>query len=119
MNYEDRHHPCITLCQQFTAFHIFYQRDGVAIQKYLQIFRVIVENIEHYGGEFGNHPAILKHVIEKDGMIHGEDFDTLDANIKSIYKKRLGISFLLRHFSWVEIGRSIANWLPIYRIHTF
>ena len=63
MNYENRHHPCITLCQQFSAFHFFNQCDGLPIQKYLQIFRVIVENIEHYGGEFGNHPAILKHVI--------------------------------------------------------
>ena len=60
MNYKDKHHPCITMCQQFCAFHVFYQRNGIPIQKYLQIFRVVVEFIEQYGGEFGNHPSILQ-----------------------------------------------------------
>ena len=46
MNYKDKHHPCVTLCQQYSAFHLFFQREGMPIQKYLQIFRIIIKNIE-------------------------------------------------------------------------
>ena len=100
MNYEDKHHPCITLCQQFSAFHVFYQREGLPIQKYIQIFRVIVENIERYGGEFGNHGAILQYVLDRDGLTHGNKFEDLNEEYKIIYKKKardqfLAISFLL------------------------
>ena len=38
MNYEDRHHPVVTLLQHFSFFHMFYQKEGVPIKKYLPIF---------------------------------------------------------------------------------
>ena len=100
MNYEDKHHPCVMLCQQFSAFHVFYQDKGLPIQKYPQIFRVIVENIECYGGEFGNHSTILQYVVNRDGLVQGNTFDNLDDEYKNIYKRKgcdhyLVISFLL------------------------
>ena len=98
LNYEDKHHPCITLCQQFCAFHVFYQRDGIPIQKYLQIFWVVVENIERYGGEFGNHPAILKYILDRDGLIHGDDYNELEENQKTAYKKKARDQFLATSF---------------------
>ena len=36
MNYKDRHHPCVTLYQQFSRFHIFYQKKSLPIQRYLE-----------------------------------------------------------------------------------
>ena len=26
MNYKDKHHPCVTLCQQFSSFHLYYHK---------------------------------------------------------------------------------------------
>ena len=36
MNYEDKHHPCVTLCQQFSSFHLFYQKESY---QYKNIYR--------------------------------------------------------------------------------
>ena len=102
MNYKDKHHPCITLWHQFSAFHIFYQRDGMLIQKYLQIFQFIVENIERYGGEFGNHPATLKYVIEKEGLIHGDDFHNFDEDICWNMWSEIYVSRNLSYFLYVS-----------------
>ena len=71
-----------------------------AIQKYLQNFQVIVQNIERYGVEFGNHLTILKYIIEKEGLIHADDFNNFDKDIKQLNKRKardqfLAISFLL------------------------
>ena len=63
MKYKDKHHPCVTLCQQFSAFRFYYQMDGLPIQKYLQVFKIMVVNIEHYGGELGNSSAIILYVL--------------------------------------------------------
>ena len=98
MNYEDRHHPCVTICQQFTFFHLFFQKEGVPIQKYLQIFRIMVENIERYGGEFGNCSGIIKYVLKRDGVM--DKFSSLNEDAKKIYLKKardqyLAIAFLL------------------------
>ena len=79
---------------------------------------MIVENIDRYCGEFGNHPAVLKHVIEEDGVIHGQDFDALDNDIKLRYKKIAGDQFLATAFLFVELGQNLASWLPICKTHT-
>ena len=100
MNYEDRHHPCVTLYQQFSAFHLFYQKESLPIQKYLQIFRIMVENIERYGGDFGNDNAIVTYVLEREGEVTEEEFTGLNDGVKETYLKMardqyLAISFLL------------------------
>ena len=100
MNYEDRHHPCVMLYQQFSAFHIFYQKESLPIQKYLQIFRIMLDNIERYGGDFGNDNAIVKYVLEREGEVTEEEFTGLSDGAKEVYLKMardqyLAISFLL------------------------
>ena len=88
MKYEDKHHPCVTLCQQFSAFHFYYQKDGLPIQKYLQIFKIMVENIDCYGGEFGNSSAIISYVLEREGLISEEDYKPMNNDLKkNLFKK--------------------------------
>ena len=99
MNYEDRHHPCVILYQQFSAFHIYYQRKNLPIQNYLLIFQIIVENIERCGGEFGNDSAKLRYVLEREGQVNEEQYMKLSEEEKDTYLKMatdqyLAISFL-------------------------
>ena len=100
MKYEDKHHPCVTLCQQFSSFHLFYQKKSLPIQKCLQIFCIMVENIERYRGEFGNSSAIIKYVIEREGLVSKDEYKKLDDNTNNTYLKKaqdqyLAVSFLL------------------------
>ena len=100
MNYEDKHHPCVTLYQQFSALHFYNQKDGLPIQKNLQIFKIIVENIKHYRGEFGNSSAIISYVLEREGLISEEDYKQMNNDLKKTYFKKardqyLAIAFLL------------------------
>ena len=92
MNYEEKHHFCVKQCQQFSELHFYYQKDGLQIQKYLQIFKIMVENIEHHGGEFGNSSAIISYVLEPKGLISEEDYKQMDNNLKKPYLKRLEIN---------------------------
>ena len=119
MNYKDKHHPCITLCQQFCAFHdVFYQCNVILIQKYLQIFQEVVENIERYGSKFGYHPAILIYVFDRDGLIYGDDYNDLEENQKTVYKKKAWDQFLATSFLlggiWSEYSQLVADFQNSY-----
>ena len=94
MNYKGKHHPCVTLYYQFSSFHLFYQKDNTPIQKLLQIFKILFENIERYSGKFGNNPAILEYLLDREGLIYKDDFPQMDTNIKQIYLKKAIDQFL-------------------------
>ena len=58
----------------------------------------MVENIEQYGGDFGNYNAIMKYVLE--GEVTEEELTGLSDGAKEVYLKMardqyLAISFLL------------------------
>ena len=36
--------------------------------------RIIVENIERYGGEFGNSSAIIKYVLGREGHVSKDEY---------------------------------------------
>ena len=111
MNYEDRHHLCVTLYQQFLAFHIFYQKESLPIQKYLQIFRIMVENIERYGGDFGNDNAIMKYVLEREGEVTEEEFTGLSDRAKEAYLKMARDQYLaISFFCLVELVPNMVSW---------
>ena len=60
----------------------------------------MVENIERYGGDFGNDSAIVKYVLDKEGEVTEEDFTGMSDGAKEVYLKMardqyLAISFLL------------------------
>ena len=60
----------------------------------------MVENIERYGGEFGNSGAVIKYVLNREGLISETDYEQMDDATKKISLKKsrdqyLAISFLL------------------------
>ena len=55
-------------------------------------------SIERYGSEFGNHPAILKYVLDRDGLIHGDDYNELEEIQNTLYKKKARDHFLATSF---------------------
>ena len=101
MNYEDRNYPFVTLCQQFTFFQVFYQKEGLPIEKYLQIFRIMVENIERYGGEFGNCSGIIKYVPERDRVT--DKFSSLNEDEKKVYVKKARDQYLAHFLTWTNM----------------
>ena len=83
----------------FSFSYILPKRE-VPIQKYLQIFLIIVKNFVWYGGEFDNHPAVSNYVLEQENIISEYELDEVDASLKQIQMKRtrdqfLALSFLL------------------------
>ena len=67
----------------------------------MQIFCIIVENIEqYYGGEFGNNQAVMKYVMDHEGLSYEDDYEQLNKNNNKKYCKmardqHLAITFLL------------------------
>ena len=78
-------------CMFFINVMVFISRNIYRFSEWLlKTLSVTVENLDH--------PVILKHVIKKDGVIHGEDFNALDDDIKLLYKKKARDQFLATSF---------------------
>ena len=99
MDYEHKKCIYVTLLKQIKFLYAYKQRDNQSLHKYFEVFQIMTENIERYGGSFGNHPAYVKDSMEKAGIqIDDPDVFTdelLKEHERKAQQKFLGISFLL------------------------
>jgi len=98
MDYEHKKCIYVTLLRQIQFLYSYKQRDNQSLHKYFEVFQIMTENIERYGGSFGNHPAYVKESLEKAGLSLDDPnltSEVLAEHEKKAQQKFLGISFLL------------------------
>ena len=99
MDYEHKKCIYVTLLKQIKFLYAYKQRDNQSLHKYFEVFQIMTENIERYGGSFGNHPAYVKDSMKKAGIDLEDPDEVTDDVLKEhelkAQQKFLGISFLL------------------------
>ena len=98
MDYEHKKCIYVTLLRQIQFLYSYKQRDNQSLHKYFEVFQIMTENIERYGGSFGNHPAYVKASLEKAGLSIDDPKLPTEVRVeheKNAQQKFLGISFLL------------------------
>ena len=65
LNFDRRASPFTTLRKHLSFLYSYPQKEKDDIHRYLEIFKLIVENIQRYGGSIGRHPAFIKESMIK------------------------------------------------------
>ena len=55
MRYESQKNPFMTLHRQLREFYRYRQRNNQTLHQYLEMFNLMVDNIDKYGGNIGYH----------------------------------------------------------------
>jgi len=95
-----QHQRCayVTLFKELRSFYSYRQREHQTLHKYLEVFQVQVENIQRYGGSFGDQTIYIKELMNRDGLKYSET--GMDAKVTEDYvqqsrQKFMAIAFLL------------------------
>jgi len=95
LNFDRRASPFTTLHKHLAFLYAYRQKEKDDIHRYLEIFKLVVENIQRYGGSIGRHPAFIKqclinaNVLDADASDHDytTKFDSLSPTDKEKYSK--------------------------------
>ena len=67
LNFDRRASPFTTLHKYVVFLYSYCQKEKDDIHRYLEIFKLIVENIQRYGGSVGRHPTFIKECMVCEG----------------------------------------------------
>jgi len=100
--------PFITLHKHMHFFYSYRQKDNDDIHRYFELFKLMVDNIQRFGGAIGRHPLFIKesmkvtNVLAKDATDEefGVTYDALTSIEKESYKRSaddraLAVAFLM------------------------
>ena len=97
MKYDHQKCPYVTLLRQLKFFFTYRQRESQDLHTYFEVFQIMKENIDRYGGEFGNQPAYVRALMEADGLDYDgvHILETVEIYEKKAREKFLATTFLL------------------------
>jgi len=97
MEFEHKKCVYVTLFKQLKYFYLSRQSEHQSLHRYFEMFQVMTESIERYGGNFGDHEAYVIEVMCQDGLVFGDvtDKEVIEAYSVKARKKFLAIAFLL------------------------
>jgi len=97
-----QHQRCayVTLFKELRAFYSYRQRENQTLHKYLEVFQVQVENIQRYGGSFGDQKVYIKELMNRDGLEYEET--GMDETVLANYALQSRQKFMAIAFYWAD-----------------
>jgi len=96
MNYDHNKNKFMMMNRHIREFYAYKQKDGQDIHEYREIFEVMIENIQQFGGTLCHHEAFVRALMREEGL-DPDDAD-MQAIVKDLYKDRAKQRFLAIQF---------------------
>ena len=93
--FESKRYPLLAVHTEIKGLYGNYQKSYMGCDSYMESFQNLVQVIEHCGGDFGNHPTLIKYNLKQKGITAPDSTKSKNA-LEESKEAYLAISFLCR-----------------------